>query len=65
MTNVEVSINYAPAAPGAPESVFGIVRHRDGSETPYGGWLALLTVLQTAASHTPQEPRADEGPDRG
>jgi hypothetical protein len=57
MTNVVVSINYAPATPGAPESVFGIVRHDDGSETPYGGWLALLSVLQTAASTEPELPR--------
>lgn len=59
MTNVEVSINYAPAASGAPESVFGIVRHGDGSETPYGGWLALLSVLQTAASNGSDPPRSD------
>lgn len=59
MTNVEVSINYAPAVPGAPESVFGVVRHGDGSETPYGGWLALLTVLQTAASTGSDPPRSD------
>ena len=50
MATLEVSINYAPARPGVPESVLGIVRHGDGRETPFGGWLSLLSVLQTAAA---------------
>lgn len=50
MTNLEISINYSPATPGTPESVFGIVRHCDGSQTYFGGWLSLLTVLQSVAS---------------